>query len=54
MTLTPNRNGWNFFNGVGIRLQELVLKRKKQKMHKLEQKTDELQIKLDPLNPHHN
>lgn len=36
-----------FFNGVGLKLQELVLHRKKKKMNKLEAKINQLQTQLD-------
>lgn len=41
-------NEWlDFFNGVGFKLQQLVFKRKKQKMKLLELKIADLQTKLD-------
>lgn len=47
---SDSQSEWlEFFYRVGIRLQELVLKRKIFKMNILEQKIDKLQIKLDPL-----
>lgn len=40
---------WLDFNGVGLKLQQLVLARKRKKMTLLEKKITELQGKLDPI-----
>lgn len=39
----------DFFNWLGFKLQQLVLRRKKRKMISLEKKISELQEKLDPI-----
>lgn len=39
----------DFFNGVGLKLQELVLKKKRKKMLILEKKIAELKAKVDPI-----
>lgn len=47
---TESTTEWlDFFNGVGIKLQQLVLKRKRKKMALLEKKISDLQGKLDPI-----